>query len=162
LETSLLGEESIILSFSFFLVLDSFSSLCCLLLSFLTTNLSMLHKALVTVLTEVDSDSDSVRDRGDDMILYFPLSFHSERFPILFLPLMLLNRLSDFYPTIILPRLRQFSLASYDFCPIPRIHYVGLNKEIYVHEYYLKNFCDEVKFPNWPVGEPLVFLRCVV
>ena len=56
-------------------------------------------------------------------------------------------------------RLRQFSLASYDFCPIPRIHYVGLNKEIYVHEYYLRNFCDEAKFPNWPVGEPLVFLR---
>jgi hypothetical protein len=122
----------------------------------------MLHAALVTVLTDDDSDSDSVRDRGDEAILHFPLSLYSEHLILSFLPLMPLNRLSDFYPTIILPRLRQFSLASYDFCPIPRIHYVGLNKEIYVHEYYLKNFCDEVKFPNWPVGEPLVFLRCVM
>ena len=35
-------------------------------------------------------------------------------------------------------RLRQFSLAMYDFCPIPRIHYAQLNSEIYVHEYYLR------------------------
>ena len=120
----------------------------------------MPHAALVTIFTDVDSDS--VRDRGDETILHFPLSLRSEYFLLSFLPLMPLNRLSDFYPAIILPRLRQFSLASYDFCPIPRIHYVGLNKEIYVHESYLKNFCDEVKFPNWPVGEPLVFLRCVM
>ena len=56
-------------------------------------------------------------------------------------------------------RLRQFTLARYDFCPIPKIHYAALNKEIYVYEYYLRNFCDEVRFPDWPVGEPLVFLR---
>ena len=35
-------------------------------------------------------------------------------------------------------RLKQFTLAAYDFCPIPSIHYSQLNKEIYVHEYYLR------------------------
>jgi hypothetical protein len=48
-------------------------------------------------------------------------------------------------------------LARYDFCPIPTIHYAALNREIYVYEYYLRNFCDEARFPDWPVGEPLLF-----
>lgn len=50
-------------------------------------------------------------------------------------------------------------MARYDFCPIPTIHYAALNREIYVYEYYLRNFCDEARFPDWPVGEPLLFLR---
>ena len=56
-------------------------------------------------------------------------------------------------------RLRQFCLAQYEFCPIPKIHYASLDKDIYVHEYYLKNLCDEARFPDWPIGEPLVLLR---
>ena len=56
-------------------------------------------------------------------------------------------------------RLRQFTLARYDYCPIPKIHFPAIDKEIYVHEYYLKNLCDEVKFPEWPIGEPLILLR---
>lgn len=56
-------------------------------------------------------------------------------------------------------RMRQFTLGQYDYCPIPKIHYGELDKEIYVHEYYLKNLCDEVRFPEWPIGEPLVLLR---
>lgn len=56
-------------------------------------------------------------------------------------------------------RLRQFTLARYDYCPIPKIHFASLDKEIYVHEYYLRNLCDEVRFVDWPIGEPLVLLR---
>jgi hypothetical protein len=56
-------------------------------------------------------------------------------------------------------RLRQFTLAQYDYVPIPKIHYATLDKEIYVHEYYLKNLCDEVRFPEWPISQPLVLLR---
>ena len=67
---------------------------------------------------------------------------------------MLEQHLGDFSS-----RLKQFTLATYDFCPIPKIHFAELNQEIYVHEYYLRNFCDEVRFPDWPVGEPLIFLR---
>jgi DnaJ family protein C protein 13 len=56
-------------------------------------------------------------------------------------------------------RLRQFTLAQYDYCPIPKVHYPTLDKELYCHMYYLRNLCDEVRFPDWPVREPLVLLR---
>ena len=56
-------------------------------------------------------------------------------------------------------RLRQHNLSRYDYCPIPKIHFQTLDKELYVHEYYLRNFCDEVKFKDWPVAEPLILLR---
>lgn len=56
-------------------------------------------------------------------------------------------------------RLRQYSLGTYDYCPIPKIHYQSLDRELYVHEYYLRNLCDEVRFPEWPIGEPLQLLR---
>jgi DnaJ family protein C protein 13 len=56
-------------------------------------------------------------------------------------------------------RLRQFTLDKYEYCPIPKIHYGALDKDLYVHEYYLRNLCDEVKFPEWPIAEPLILLR---
>lgn len=59
-------------------------------------------------------------------------------------------------------KLKQFTLAKYDYCPIPNIHFDSLDQEIYVHEYYLVHLCNEVKFPNWPISEPLVLLREVL
>lgn len=56
-------------------------------------------------------------------------------------------------------RLRQHTTAAYEYVPLAKIHYPLLEKEIYVHEYYLKNLCDEVRFPDWPIGQPLVLLR---
>ncbi|RYH32347.1 J domain-containing protein [archaeon] len=56
-------------------------------------------------------------------------------------------------------RLRQHSLGTYEYCPIPKIHYQSLDRELYVHEYYLRNLCDEMRFPDWPIGEPLLLLR---
>jgi hypothetical protein len=59
-------------------------------------------------------------------------------------------------------RLRQFSLLQYEYIPIPKIHYQALEKEIYVHEYYLRNLCDEARFPDWPIGDPLALLRASI
>lgn len=56
-------------------------------------------------------------------------------------------------------KLRQFTFAKYEYVPIAKIHYPALEKEVYVHEYYLRNLCDENRFPDWPIGEPLVLLR---
>ena len=28
-----------------------------------------------------------------------------------------------------------------------------------IFNYFFRNFCDEIRFPDWPVGEPLIFLR---
>ena len=58
--------------------------------------------------------------------------------------------------------LRQYTLATYEYVPIPKIHYPQLEKELYVFEYYLKNLCDEVKFPNWPISDPLNLLRSTI
>jgi DnaJ family protein C protein 13 len=59
-------------------------------------------------------------------------------------------------------RLRQHTFAKYEYVPLPKIHFPELDKEIYVHEYYLRNLCDEVRFPNWPVVDPLLLLREVI
>ena len=40
-----------------------------------------------------------------------------------------------------------------------RITFPELEKEIYVHEYYLRNLCDETTYPDWPIGDPLKLLR---
>lgn len=56
-------------------------------------------------------------------------------------------------------RLRQAIELEYEYCPIPKVHYPRLDKELYVHEYYLRNLCDEQQFADWPIAEPLVLLR---
>ena len=58
--------------------------------------------------------------------------------------------------------IRQHILATFEFVPIPKIHYPPLEKELYVYEYYLRNLCDEHKFPNWPISDPLILLRCAI
>ena len=67
---------------------------------------------------------------------------------------MIEQHVGDFYG-----RLRQYNLARYEYCPIPKIHFATLDKEIYVFEYYLRNLCDEARFPSWPIGDPLLLLR---
>lgn len=67
---------------------------------------------------------------------------------------MVNNHLGDFPGKI-----RQFTLSQYDYIPIPKVKYPDLDKELYCEEYYLKNLCDEIKFPNWPIRDPLQLLR---
>lgn len=56
-------------------------------------------------------------------------------------------------------RLRQHTMSRYDFCPMPKILFPTLDKELYCHIYYIRNLIDEVQFPEWPIAEPLVLLR---
>ena len=59
-------------------------------------------------------------------------------------------------------RLWQNTTALYEYCPIPGIAYQRLEKEIFCHNYYLRNLCDETRFPNWPIAEPVeVFRACL-
>jgi DnaJ family protein C protein 13 len=59
-------------------------------------------------------------------------------------------------------RLSQHTTASYEYCPIPGIAYKRLKKEIFCHNYYLNNLCDEARFPDWPIAEPVeVFRACL-
>jgi DnaJ family protein C protein 13 len=56
-------------------------------------------------------------------------------------------------------RLWQNTTTEYDYCPIPGIAYKRLEKEIFCHNYYLHNLCDESRFPDWPIAEPVELFR---
>lgn len=59
-------------------------------------------------------------------------------------------------------RLFQNNSTEYEYCPIPGIAYQRLENEIFCHNYYLRNLCDEVRFPDWPIAEPVeVFRACL-
>uniref|UniRef100_A0A158R602 J domain-containing protein n=1 Tax=Syphacia muris TaxID=451379 RepID=A0A158R602_9BILA len=47
----------------------------------------------------------------------------------------------------------------YRYCPIPLVEYPELTGELFCHVYYLRHLCDKLKFPNWPIREPVEFLR---
>ena len=56
-------------------------------------------------------------------------------------------------------RLWQNTGSKYEYCPIPGVAYKQLEDEIFCHNYYLSNLCDEVRFPDWPIAEPVEVLR---
>jgi len=59
-------------------------------------------------------------------------------------------------------RLWQNTTTKYEYCPIPGVAYERLKKELFCHHYYLDNLCDEVRFPNWPISDPVeVFRACL-
>ncbi|KAL3096073.1 hypothetical protein niasHS_005832 [Heterodera schachtii] len=49
--------------------------------------------------------------------------------------------------------------ALYRYCPIPPIDYPQLKEELFCHFYYLRHLTDNHRFPNWPIREPVEFLR---
>jgi DNAJ protein RME-8 N-terminal len=59
-------------------------------------------------------------------------------------------------------RLWQNTTTQYEYCPMPGVAYKRLEKEIFCHNYYLSNLCDESRFPDWPISEPVeVFRACL-
>lgn len=57
------------------------------------------------------------------------------------------------------PRLQSNPRALYQFCPIPAIAYPQLEAELFCQAYYLRHLCDTVRFPDWPIKEPVNLLR---
>ncbi|CAB3410631.1 unnamed protein product [Caenorhabditis bovis] len=49
--------------------------------------------------------------------------------------------------------------ALYQFCPIPLIDYPELTDELFCHVYYLRHLCNRQRFPDWPIRDPIPFLR---
>ncbi|GKY91883.1 hypothetical protein MPSEU_000159900 [Mayamaea pseudoterrestris] len=59
-------------------------------------------------------------------------------------------------------RLYQTNTAEYEYCPMPGIAYERLKNEMFCHNYYLSNLCDEARFPDWPISKPVeVFKACL-
>lgn len=45
---------------------------------------------------------------------------------------------------------------------MPPVTYPALRDEMWCHRYYLRNLCDEVRFPNWPIVEHVEFLQSLL
>lgn len=50
----------------------------------------------------------------------------------------------------------------YQYCPIVGLTYEGLEKELFCGQYYLRHLCDELRFPAWPLQQPVRFLAEVL
>ena len=58
------------------------------------------------------------------------------------------------------PRLQSNTRALYQYCPIPMINFPQLDNELFCNMYYLRHLCDTVRFPDWPIREP-VSICCI-
>ena len=43
--------------------------------------------------------------------------------------------------------------------PIPALTYEALENELFCSIYYLRNLCNEAKFPEWNVTQPVKLLK---
>ncbi|CAF3421421.1 unnamed protein product [Rotaria sp. Silwood1] len=57
------------------------------------------------------------------------------------------------------PRLMSNISAIYSYCTIPIINYPQLENELFCNTYYLRHLCDEQKFPEWPIRDPIALLK---
>lgn len=60
------------------------------------------------------------------------------------------------------PRLQSNVRALYQYCPIPTIQYPQLENELFCNIYYLRHLCDTVKYPDWPIQEPVKLLKDIL
>ncbi|KAL9993140.1 putative DnaJ domain, armadillo-like helical, GYF domain 2, Chaperone J-domain superfamily [Helianthus debilis subsp. tardiflorus] len=59
-------------------------------------------------------------------------------------------------------KLSQHCHCLYDYAPMPPVTYPELRDEMWCHRYYLRNLCDEIRFPNWPIVEHVEFLQSLL
>lgn len=59
-------------------------------------------------------------------------------------------------------KMSQHCHALYDYAPMPPVTYPELRDEMWCHRYYLRNLCDEVRFPKWPIVEHVEFLQSLL
>ncbi|KAG5497983.1 hypothetical protein GH5_02779 [Leishmania sp. Ghana 2012 LV757] len=60
------------------------------------------------------------------------------------------------------PRLLGNNTVVYQYCPIVGVQYEPLQRELFCGQYYLRHFCDELRFPNWPLRDTVRFLTDVL
>lgn len=60
------------------------------------------------------------------------------------------------------PRLLGNNTVVYQYCPIVGVQYESLQRELFCSQYYLRHFCDELRYPNWPVRDAVHFLTDVL
>lgn len=60
------------------------------------------------------------------------------------------------------PRLRSHTMARYQYIAIPAVRYPQLEKELFCNIFYLKHLCDSIRFPDWPIPDPVKLLKDVL
>nr|XP_050853264.1 dnaJ homolog subfamily C member 13 isoform X3 [Vespula vulgaris] len=60
------------------------------------------------------------------------------------------------------PKLRSHTMAKYQYIAIPAVRYPQLENELFCQIFYLRHLCDTVKFPQWPIPEPVQLLKDVL
>jgi hypothetical protein len=71
---------------------------------------------------------------------------------------VLLEHLGDF-PA----QLRENCILHYDYRPLQKkVCYDRLQNEVFCYDYYLGNLCDEKRFHDWPIREPLSLLNACI
>ena len=56
-------------------------------------------------------------------------------------------------------RLVQSNKAVYDHVDCPPVGYPEITDELFCHRYYLRNFCNTERFPDWPIVDHVPFLQ---
>lgn len=59
-------------------------------------------------------------------------------------------------------KLSQHCHLLYEYAPMPPVTYPELQDEMWCHRYYLRNLCDEIRFPGWPIVEHVEFLQSLL
>jgi len=59
-------------------------------------------------------------------------------------------------------QLKQHNGGAYKYCPLPTVTYANLAKEVFCHNFYLRSITDTVRFPNWPIPDPIAFLKALL
>ncbi|GAB2292159.1 DnaJ sub C grv2 [Dionaea muscipula] len=59
-------------------------------------------------------------------------------------------------------KLSQHCHVLYEYAPMPPVTYPELRDEMWCHRYYLRNLCDEIRFPSWPIVEHVEFLQSLL
>ena len=61
-------------------------------------------------------------------------------------------------------RLVQNTATRFDleFGPIPDVRFAELDNELWCENYYLGNLCDETRFPDWPIRDPIALLKGIL
>lgn len=52
--------------------------------------------------------------------------------------------------------------ARYNYCPLPALFYANLSKEVFCGCYYLRSLNDTVRYPEWPIAEPVALFKSVL
>lgn len=53
------------------------------------------------------------------------------------------------------PRLRAHVAARYPYLAVPAVRYPHLERELFCNMFYLRHLCDQQRFPDWPIPDPV-------